>query len=126
MLAMAIKNSMILALVIMIAHFLLKSTGEDRMYISEKNTLPLNISPSEDRDVVAAASADDLYSYVYGAPESSVTSDISMAMATSMPLTPSPLPSPAVPCPPPTPASVPPSGMLMGYEANLAEQWCML
>lgn len=125
MLAIAIKNSMILALVIMIAHFLLKSSGEDRMFTTPPAgpTADLPSQPrKEEREVVAAASADDLYSYVYGEPEGSVTSEVSSAMGTSMMQAP---PSP-VPMSTPMTSKTQDNDMLAGYEASLSDQWCVL
>lgn len=82
MLSIAIKNSMILALVILIAHFLLKSSMEEAQAQSHSlradslhaqslyaQSLPadsLSLDRASKEHAPGGDSGDDLYSYVYG------------------------------------------------------------
>lgn len=81
MLSIAIKNSILLALVILISHFLLKghstedSPHRDHEARDVRSNLPTSVKSIHDHDdgrkvnapnVVAGFDTDDLYSYVYG------------------------------------------------------------
>lgn len=120
MLSIAIKNSVILALVILIAHFLLKTSSEDKVVSMEP---PLNQAPTAPTDSGAGAGhtdvwlsdkndtskGDDLYSYVYG---SSAPVPITDAIR--------------VPIPTSLSAGDNTSGLIQGYESGLSDQWCLI
>lgn len=144
MLSIAIKNSVILALVILIAHFLLKNNAEDqetRPVATSRITSDAARQPQvkehrpDDYNIEGRKKhGEDLYSYVYGQGSQVGESPVSLA---SKPKTISP---PVVQfSPPPPPMALPPimassspsqqglegeiGGMLLGYEAGTNDQW---
>lgn len=79
MLSIAIKNSVLLALVILIAHFLLKNSAQEQLVLpregsnqiskvllTPKDSGQLSRSTNVDQVTKGAMRGDDLYSYVYG------------------------------------------------------------
>lgn len=127
MLSIAIKNSVILALVILIAHFLLKTSSDDRVAVVDT---PRDTHPSinrhegawymsnQDRREIAKENEDeseknkeesergDLYSYVYG-------NSVPTAESQTVPI--------------PTPSCAGNSaGGIQGYESGLSDQWCLI
>lgn len=116
-LSVAIKNSIILALVILIAHFLLKTPKYDVAVVEEAHQGPA-LKEVEDE----AVNNNDLYSYVYGGSKQG-GAGIQV-----------PSPSPGTSCHAVTSIeSLPQSpldggcGDLMAYEGGaLSEQWCAL
>lgn len=135
MLSIAIKNSVILALVILIAHFLLKNSAEDQES-QRPSPVPSNGSPDPPRAAVSTSSqgnlgsdrvtrdspkspvmhGDDLYSYVYGQGQGAGQASMSLPKpaATSTPKL----------ADPPTVLSLNEQigGILVGYEGS-GEQW---
>lgn len=143
MLSIAIKNSVILALVILIAHFLLKNSSEDSQGTlatlksngsmgqrAETNAAETDLLPSggdgrdRDRGDVQGhdGNGDDLYSYVYGAGAGA-------GAGISSVITPH-HPHPTTVPPPQAHAKAHPldegCGLLMAYEAGSTDQWSMI
>lgn len=116
-LSIAIKNSIILALVILIAHFLLKTPKDDEENVPSR-VPPPSLHAKVDESPVKG---EDLYSYVYGGRKQGGE------------LAAGPSPPPA-PCHAVTSAEAVPQspldrgcGDLMAYEGGgTSDQWCML
>lgn len=137
MISVAIKNSLILALVILIAHFLLKNTGDERQHESNtptpesRRTVASNPeSPPPDAVFQDASSrTEDLFSYVYGPSDGATAhSDPPLPQpSSSATLDPSTAPSTAPSKPTPVSASASASDEgVTGYEGGLSDQWCMV
>lgn len=124
MLAIAIKNSLILALVILIAHFLLKNSGDEKMMMGSMSTTNPAIEMEMEMDISPTQSCkkkDDLYSYVYGgmSDEPSLNTATPLALPISAPV------SETSPTSDPLIESCA-DGEVIPYDGGLSEQWCML
>lgn len=128
MLSIAIKNSMILALVILIAHFLLKSSTEeaqaqaqahDHDHAQSRANVQVQVQalaqvPNTFVNAIPSDSGDDLYSYVYGPASLSQTQTTQTQTQTQANLQ----------------AQVAPldqgCGSLMAYEGGVSDHWSMV
>lgn len=141
MLSIAIKNSVILALVILIAHFLLKNSAEERSERPLNFATPVSVPSDtgsgrvgterrrEPTSSVIGMQKEDLYSYVYGegqepgrgatpsSPPRHPSSAAALLSTTRSGL--------GIPKPPPASLGMQESigGILVGYEGNAGEQW---
>lgn len=109
MLAIAIKNTVLLALVILISHFLLKGSIEDRMPTLQAQDVSSTLPSSSVIPLDAKGHVDDLYSYVYGERQTDISEILPAFKPKPKPVTYST-------------AAAPDTGMLIGYE-SASEQW---
>lgn len=132
MLSIAIKNSMILALVILIAHFLLKNSGDDRLFATQRKdasttasqvSLSSGVASDAPHNSDAPTRSDDLYSYVYGASSDDAIGSIAIPTPTNIPESAPPQTTPSQAA---LPAPLQNDGMLTGYDGGLSDQWCMI